>query len=126
MRVSDKTTGKEIWSYFLKTVESVHGMNHLYFGSRGDYGGMYAYARGYIDNVRLSQPGPALTPEPTFGSQTEETTVPSVTTKKPVVLPTRMPTDMETTPQSPSGALPAVLALSIIGTCCVFRGRKKY
>ena len=61
MRVSDKASGKEIWSYYLKTVESFRGMNRIYFGSRGDYGGMYTYARGYIDNVRLTQPGPAVT-----------------------------------------------------------------
>ena len=33
-------------------------MNRIYLGSRGDYGAMYVYASGYIDNVRLTQPGP--------------------------------------------------------------------
>ena len=124
MRVSDKASGKEIWSYFIKTVESIHGMNHIYLGSRGDYGSMFAYARGYIDNVRLTQPGPAVIPEQTFGSV--ETTVPPVTTKAPTTrttVPTPLPTD---TPESPLGALPAVLALGIIGTLGVFRGMKKY
>jgi hypothetical protein len=123
MRVSDKASGKEIWSYFIKTVESIHGMNHIYLGSRGDYGSMFAYARGYIDNVRLTQPGPAVIPEQTFGSV--ETTVPPVTTKAPTTrttVPTPLPTD---TPESPLGALPAVLALGIIGTLGVFRGMKK-
>jgi hypothetical protein len=96
-------------------------MNRIYLGSRGDYGPMYVYARGYIDNVRLTQPGPAITPEQTSGSPA--TTTPPITTKKPTVLPTHMPTD---TPQSPAGGMLAVLALGIIGTFVTFHGRKKY
>ena len=130
MRVSDKTSGKEIWSYFLNTVEDIHDMNRIYLGSRGDYGNMDIYASGYIDNVRLTQPGPVITPEQTFGSLTEETTVPLVTTKKTLIIPTHMPTDTPPsptdTPQSPTGALLAVLALGIIGTFGVLYGRKKY
>jgi uncharacterized protein (DUF2147 family) len=123
MRVSEKTSGKEIWSYFIKTVESMRDMNHIYLGSKGDYGGTNIYARGYIDNVRLTQPGPVITPEQTFESPTEETTAPLVTTTKTLVMPTHMPTD---TPQSPTGALLAVLALGIIGTFGALRGMKKY
>lgn len=123
MRVSEKTSGKETWSYFIKTVESMRDMNHIYLGSKGDYGGTNIYARGYIDNVRLTQPGPVITPEQTFESPTEETTAPLVTTTKTLVMPTHMPTD---TPQSPTGALLAVLALGIIGTFGALRGMKKY
>jgi hypothetical protein len=123
MRVSDKASGKEIWAYFLKTAERVRGMNHIYLGSRGDYGNMNIYARGYIDNVRLTKPGPAITPEQTFEYQTEETTAPLVTTTKTLVIPTHMPTD---TPQSPAGALLPVLALGIIGTFGALRCMKKY
>jgi len=123
MRVSDKATGKEIWAYFIKTVERIRGMNHLYLGSRGDYGNMNIYARGYIDNVRLTQPGPAITAGQTLVSVTEETTAPLVTTKKTLVIPTHIPaTD---TPQSPSCALVAVLALGIIGISGALRGMKK-
>ncbi|RPI40074.1 MAG: hypothetical protein EHM53_03410 [Methanoregulaceae archaeon] len=121
MRVNDKATGREVWAYFLKTVESVRGMNRIYLGSRGDYGSMYVYASGYIDNVRLTQPGPAITPEQTLVSP--ETTPPRVTTRKPTVLPTPLPTD---TPESPADSILAVLALGIIGTVLVIRGRKKY
>lgn len=119
MRVNDKATGREIWAYFLKTVESVRGMNRIYLGSRGDYGPMYVYASGYIDNVRLTQPGPAITPEQTL--VLPETATTRVTTKKPIVLPTPLPTD---TPESPSGGILAVLALGIFGTVVVLRSRK--
>lgn len=121
MRVSDKASGKEIWGYFLKSAERIRGMNRIYLGSRGDYGGDYVYASGYIDNVRLTQPGPAVTPEQTFGSLTTPT--PVVTTKKTITMPTALPMD---TPQSPTGALLAVLALGIVGTFGALRGMKKY
>ena len=52
MRVNEKLTGKEIWGYFINTGENLHGMNRLYLGSKGDYGAMYVFAVGYIDNVR--------------------------------------------------------------------------
>jgi hypothetical protein len=124
MRVRDKATGKETWSYFIKTVESIRDMNSIYLGSRGDYGTMYAYASGYIDNVRLTQPGPAVTVAPTFEAPvTVATTLPVTTPRKTLALPTPLPTD---TPESPSGALVAVLALGIIGTFAALRGRKKY
>jgi hypothetical protein len=123
MRVNEKIGGKEIWGYFLKSTERIRGMNHIYLGSRGDYGNMNIYARGYIDNVRLTQPGPSLTPEQTFVSLTEETTAPPVTTKKTLEIPTHLPTD---TPQSPTGALQTILALGIIGTFGALRGMKKY
>ena len=121
-RVSEKMTGQTVWSYFINIAGSVHGMNHIYLGSRGDYGQMFVYARGYIDNVRLTVPGPAVTPGPTFGSIEETTTPPVTTTKKPVVLPTPMPTD---TPASPLGVLPVLLALGVIGIFGILRGYKK-
>jgi hypothetical protein len=120
MRVSDKASGKEIWSYFIKTVENMRDMNRIYLGSRGDYRSMYTYASGYIDNVRLTQPGPPVTPEQTFGSP--ETPTPQVTTRKTLVIPTPLPTD---TPQSPTSVLPVILALGIIGTFGTLRGMKK-
>ena len=127
MQVSDKATGNQVWTYFIKTVENIHDMNRIYLGSRGDYGGMYTYAQGYIDNVRLTQPGPAVTPAQTFGSV--ETTTPEVTTMKPTILPTHMPTETLPSPtetqQSPTGAFQAVLALGIIGAFSAFYGMKK-
>jgi hypothetical protein len=123
MRVNDKGNGKEIWAYFIKTVERIRGMNHICLGSRGDYGNMDIYARGYIDNVRLTQPGPAITPGQTFVSPTEVTTAPPMTTKKTLTIPAHLPTD---TPQSPTGALLAAIALGIIGTFGDLRGMRKY
>jgi hypothetical protein len=127
MRVSDKASGKEIWSYFIKTTESMRDMNRIYLGSRGDYGSMYTRVTGYIDNVRLSKPGAAATPAPLFESTTVQTTAPPVTTKKPAVLHTSVPTTLPTeTPQSSSDTLMVFLALGIIGSCFTLRGMKKY
>ena len=129
MQVIDKTNGKAVWTYFLITVENLHDMNRIYLGSRGDYGTMNSYARGYIDNVRLTKPGPAITPVPTFVSLTEGTTAPPVTTAKTIVIPTHMladtPQSPTETPQSPAGPLLVVLALGIIGTFGALRGMKK-
>jgi hypothetical protein len=122
MRVSDKAGGKEIWSYFIKTVENMHDMNRIYLGSRGDYRAMYTFASGYIDNVRLTQPGPAVTPEETFVPvETSPTT--QVTARKTLVMPTPLPTD--TTAQSPMGVLPAIVALCVVGIFGALGGRKK-
>jgi len=123
MQVNEKESGRTVWSYFIKTVERIRGMNRIYLGSRGDYGGMNNYAQGYIDNVRLTQPGPAISPEQTSGSLTEVTTAPPVTTKKTFVIPTPYPTS---TTQSPMSALLVILAVGLIGTLCVLRGKKKY
>jgi hypothetical protein len=123
MRVEEKESGRAVWSYFIKTVERIRGMNRIYLGSRGDYGGMNVQARGYIDNVRLTQPGLDIVTEQTSGSLTEATTAPPVTTKKTLVIPTPYPTG---TPQSPMSALPVILAISLIGTLCVLRGTKKF
>ena len=56
MKVNEKTSGKDIWSYYVNTGEELHGMNRIYLGSKGDYGMMGRYAQGYIDNVRLTVP----------------------------------------------------------------------
>lgn len=124
MRVSDKASGKEIWAYYVKTVEKFRGVNRIFLGSKGDYGPMYTYASGYIDNVRLTVPGPAVTPEPTFGSLDTMTTVP--TTTKAIALPTALPEDSATAPaESPLDPVPVILALGITGACCVIAGMKR-
>jgi hypothetical protein len=120
MRVSDKASGKEIWSYFIKTVENMRNMNRICLGVKGDYRPTNSYTSGYIDNVRLTQPGPAVTPEQT--TMSVETPTTQVTPRKTLVVPTPLPTD---TPQSPTGALPAILALGIIGSLVTLSGMKK-
>jgi hypothetical protein len=128
MRVYDKESGRQIWAYFIKTVENIRNMNHIYLGSRGDYGNMNIYARGYIDNVRLTQPVSSATPEQTIGSV--DTATPEITTKKTIVVPTHISTETPQspteTPQSPTGTLVSVLAFCITGTCWALCGRKKH
>ncbi|OPX63336.1 MULTISPECIES: hypothetical protein [unclassified Methanoregula] len=124
MRVSDKASGKEVWVYYLKTVEKFRGMTRIFLGSKGDYGQMYTYARGYIDNVRLTVPGPAPTPVETAAVVTTETTVP-VTTKT-ITLPTALPKDTATpTPESPAGVHTVFMAIGIITACMLLSGMKK-
>jgi hypothetical protein len=122
MRVNEKLTGKEIWGYFINTGESLHGMNRIFVGSKGDYGAMYVFAVGYIDNVRLTTPA-MVTPTPTE----QVTTVTTMTTKPPTTkqtssLPTPYPT---TTPQSSAPAIIAITALGIMGVWGVLGRIKK-
>ena len=113
MSVSEKVTGKNIWSYYINTNENLNGMNRLYVGSKGDYGMMNIYALGYIDNVRLTTPA-AVTPTPT--EITQGTTVPTYptkipTTKQTVTVPTPYPTS---TQKSPSAGILAIGAIGIV------------
>jgi hypothetical protein len=122
MRVNEKLTGKEIWGYFINTGENLHGMNRVYLGSKGDYGAMYVFAVGYIDNVRLTTPAivtPAITEQVTTATtMTTKTPTPKQTNS----IPTPYPTD---TPQSPSPGILAITALGIIGIWGVLGRIKK-
>ena len=110
--VKERLTGKEIWSYFINTAESLHGMNRIFLGSKGDYGPMYVFARGNIDNVRLSIPA-VVTETPTEPVTTIATMTTKIPTPKPTSsIPTTYPTD---TPKSPAHGILAVAALGIIG-----------
>jgi hypothetical protein len=118
MSVSEKVTGKNIWSYYINTNENLNGMNRLYVGSKGDYGMMNIYALGYIDNVRLTIPA-AVTPAPTeITPRTTVTTYPTKvpTTKQTVTVPTPYPTS---TQKSPSAGF---LAMGAIGIVAVMYG----
>ena len=116
IEVVEKQSGRELWGYYLNTIENLRNLNHIYLGSRGDYGQMYIYAAGTIDNVRLTVPGPALTPAPTFATPTA-TNAPLTTTKKPSLTPVSTPAATPT--QSPSSGFLAITALAAIGlyTC---------
>jgi hypothetical protein len=112
MRVNEKLTGKEIWGYFINTAESLHGMNRIFLGSKGDYGPMYKFAQGYIDNVRLTIPS-VVTETPTEPVTIITTMTTKTQTPKPTSsIPTPYPTD---TPKSPAHGILAVAALGIIG-----------
>jgi hypothetical protein len=118
MKVNEKASAKDIWSYYVNTGEDLTGMKRIYVGSKGDYGMMGIYAQGYIDNVRLTAPA-AVTEAPTNVITVEETaaavTQPTAktTTRKPV---TTAPAAAETT-KSPSSAFLPVAALGIVGIC---------
>ena len=125
MKVNDKTTGREIWGYYLNTWENLHGMNRIFIGTKGDYGVMNTYARGYIDNVRLTvSPIVSQTPEEAQPVQT----VPSIITTKPTprktttALPTPYPTQ---TAKSPSSVIIVAGALGIVGAFAGFSRSRK-
>ena len=118
MKVNEKNSGNEIWSYFVNVAQELHGMNRIFIGSVGDYGPTGIYATGYIDNVRLTVPAKAgATPVVTV-QETAITTRPTPipTTARPLgTVPTAY---IEPTPQSPpSAVLPfaavALAALSV-------------
>jgi len=124
MKVNEKITGKEIWSYYLTIAENLNGMNRIYLGSKGDYGVMNIYAQGYIDNVRLTQPA-AVTTSPTKVTQVTSSTALLTTkqaTKQTTAVPTQIPSE---TPSSPSTGILAIGALGISVIFSVLTGKKK-
>jgi len=117
MKVNEKMSGNEIWGYYVIAGDDLHGMNRIYLGSVGDYNPMSIYARGYIDNVRLTVPA-TVTETPTRAVTIAEITTAPVITKKPTsTLPTPYPTATDT-PQSPLSGTTAIAALGITGLCC--------
>jgi len=124
MKVNEKLSGKEIWSYYLTATESLNGMNRIYLGSKGDYGVMNIYAQGYIDNVRLTQPA-AVTTSPTAGTHASFSATPS-TTKQTTQQTTAASTQMSSeTPASSSTYILAIGALSISVIFSARLGKKK-
>lgn len=127
MKVTEKTSGQQVWSYYLNTVEDLSGMNRIYIGSIGDYGMMNRYAEGYLDNIRITVPDTAAA---TTQQVTAATTMAQVTqTTRPTAKPTTVPpaslppTEAQ---ESPLPATTAVLALGIAGACSVLflKGRR--
>jgi len=119
-RVTEKTTGKQVWSYYLNTWEPLHGMNRIYIGSGGDYGVMNRYAIGYIDNVRLYAPA-QVTVAPTDIITQQTTVTPRPTTRKPTTVPTT-PTPA---PTSPPSIVAACAALGIVGAVAGMQKMRK-
>ena len=117
MKVNEKISGDQIWSYYVNTGEALRGMNRIYIGSIGDYGPLDIYASGYIDNVRLTSPG-NVTAVPTTATVTEAVPVPTgtITPKTTATVPTPYPVTSPT--QSPLSVIPVMAALGIAGVCC--------
>ena len=115
MKVSEKTSGKDIWSYFINTDEDLHGMNRLYLGSKGDYGMMGIYAKGYIDNVRLTVPVTAAVTVPTTAETLSITTNPTPIPTPIKTIGTIATSAIDETPESPLPAAVPVAAVGIAG-----------
>ncbi len=117
MKVNEKPSGKDVWSYFINTGEELRGMNRIYLGSKGDYGMMGIYAIGYIDNVRLTTPA-KVTPATTAATvvETPSTTnpTPKPTTAKPIGT---VPPSPPETPESPVSPVVSLAALGIGAAC---------
>lgn len=127
MKVNEKTSGKEIWGYFLKAGDDLHGMNRIYLGSIGDYGMMSIYAKGYIDNVRLTVPTIVAATETTAPAATQAAVTSATPTRKITKSTATIPPTPggETTPESPLPATTTVLALGAAAAACgVFIRRK--
>jgi hypothetical protein len=118
MRVSEKTTGREIWSYYVNIGTSLSGMNRIFLGSIGDYGMTGRTAEGYIYNVRLSADVP-VTPA-TTGITIQPTTPPVTFTTRPTTGTTTGIPAPAPTPASPSSALipSAALGITVIAFLC--------
>nr|WP_321351408.1 hypothetical protein [uncultured Methanoregula sp.] len=126
-RVSDKQTGQEIWSYYIKTTDDITGIGRLWFGSINDFGPMNIYALGYLDNVRITAPE-TVTAAPTIAAVTPGTTsaaAVTVATTKKATPKTTVPTPYPTATQSPSSVLVPLVALGILGGCLILVQKKE-
>ncbi len=129
MKVNEKTSGKEIWGYYVNTMEDLRGMNRIYLGAIGDYGMMNRYATGYIDNIRLTTPADDTVAS--TNSTTAVTTLPAVaapTSKKNTPVATRTSAEIpapESTPESPLSGSTTILALGAAGLCCALLSRRR-
>jgi hypothetical protein len=125
MKVNEKTSGKQIWGYYINTVEDLSGMDRIYLGSIGDYGMMHRYAEGYLDNVRLTVPAEV---EVTTAAAAV-TTAPQTPTTRPTAIRTTVgqtPLPEPTPHESPLPIPVTILALGIAGTgMALFITRRK-
>lgn len=131
MKVNEKTSGNEIWGYYVNTQESLGGMDRIYLGSIGDYGMMNRYAKGYIDNVRLTIPAAdtAVSTVPsTVSTTTAPLTAPTVTKKNtPAAASTPVGNPIPgATPESPVSGIIPVMAVCVGGLCCLIMRQKRH
>jgi len=124
-RVTEKTSGKQVWSYYLNTWDTLTGMNRLYIGAVGDYGDgrPNRFATGYIDNVRIYTIS-EVTVAPTQVT-VQQTSAPAFTSRPTTRKPTTVPTTPVTTPTSAPSVVVACGALGIIGAVVTWQRMKK-
>jgi hypothetical protein len=113
MTVSNKADGTQLWSYFVKPDEDLHGMSRLYITSIGDYGGGTNYAEGYLDNVVLSVPEPAVQDARTAATTQPATSPATKITTKPPATPATQPPGTPGPTRSPAPSLTAIGALGV-------------
>jgi hypothetical protein len=124
MSVSEKTTGMQIWSYYVSPIDSLHGMNRIFLGSVGDYGSMMGrYATGFIDNVKISRESSVTT------TPINVATAPTTVRVTPITRQTPKPTTpipAETqTPASPPSPLFTFVALGITACALSYTIRRR-
>jgi hypothetical protein len=121
MKVIDKSTGLQIWGYYVALGSELTNINRLLLTTVGDYSTTGGYAEGYIDNLEMYQlRAVTLTP----------TEIPATPTPKAVLTtrpPTTKPIIRETTPsptptKSPLGII-AVIS-GILVAMAVIRSRQ--
>ena len=124
MSVSEKTTGRQVWSYYVSIVDSRHGMKRIFLGSVGDYGSMMSRsATGYIDNVKLTTES-AVTSAPT-NVATVPTTARVTSTTRQTPKPTTPPPAATPTPASPLSPLFTCAALGIAACALAYTIRRR-
>jgi hypothetical protein len=121
-QVTDKASGQIVWSYYLSTYEQLHDMNRIYVGAGGDYGMMYQYATGYIDNIRLYGQTPSA---PVITASTPTISFPPTYTPRQTVKATTAPPAPTPTPTSPSSGLLVWAALGITSIGMAVRHHRK-
>lgn len=122
-RVTDKTSSRTVWSYYINTYEQIRGMNRIYVGSIGDYSTSNRNAVGYVDNIKLYTVGTGIS-TPT-GEPTVPASIAPTYSKRPTTMSTTISTPVQTTPASSPSLIVAIGALGVVGACMGIRRMRK-
>jgi hypothetical protein len=123
MSVNYKANGTQLWNYFTKTGEALHGMKRLYITSVGDYTTASYAAEGYLDDVKLYRPGSQVAQTTITG--TPSVTVPAMTRTTVPVSATKTAQATPNPTQSPSLPLIAALAFGLAAVLCILMSGQK-
>lgn len=112
MKVIDKSTGLQLWGYYVALGSELSNINRILLTTVGDYSTAGGYAEGYIDNIEMYQLR-SVTVAPTEIPATP--TPRTVLTTRP---PTTVPVVRETTPsptptKSPLGIIAVITGISV-------------